>query len=374
MASRVLSTIVCVDGYQKGYTLCISDIGDVYSFGSLVEDDEGDNCLRLFPSVSNIQAISCGNNHTMFLDNVGNLFAFGNNEYGQLGIVGVVDCLHPQKIELPSIQQVSCGGNFTICLSDDGCLYSFGTNYYGQLGIGNNEKSYSSPQIIKSLENIDFVECGGDHVFCKTLNNDIYSWGNNRMGQLGIENTEDQNLPYKCENWPDNIVDIKCGAVHTLVLTENQEVYSCGFNYNGELGLVLFQDYSSSLKHIERISEIIRIECGEEYSMCIDIYNNVYIFGGNFQGQLGFGDYYRRRKPVKHPSLNDVIDVSKGGSHTFIKTSTNRVYAFGSNYYSQLGVKTEDKNEINPIQVFHENENIWYSNLQRGLRAKSARN
>ena len=55
-------------------------------------------------------------------------------------------------------------------------VYSFGRNYYGQLGIGNNE-SYYSPQLISSLKDVEFIECGGDHTFCKTLNNEIFCWG-----------------------------------------------------------------------------------------------------------------------------------------------------------------------------------------------------
>merc|ERR1712100_603189 len=49
--------------------------------------------------------------------------------------------------------------------------------------------------------------------------------------------------------------------------------------------------------------------------------------------------------PVKHPSLSNIIDVSKGGVRTFVKTSNNEIYAFGYNEYLQLGIKTEDEEE-----------------------------
>merc|ERR1712000_625407 len=49
--------------------------------------------------------------------------------------------------------------------------------------------------------------------------------------------------------------------------------------------------------------------------------------------------------PVKHPSLSNIIDVSKGGVRTFVKTSNNEIYAFGYNEYLQLGIKTEDEDE-----------------------------
>ena len=76
--------------------------------------------------------------------------------------------------------------------------------------------------------------------------------------------------------------------------------------------------------------------------------------------------------PMKHPSLSNIIDISKGGNNTFVKTSNNEIYAFGYNQYSQLGIKTENRNQITPIRVFEDNEDIWFSNINKS-KAKSAR-
>merc|ERR1711982_94498 len=104
---------------------------------------------------------------------------------------------------------------------------------------------------------------------------------------------------------------------------------------------------------------------------CIDINNNLFVFGCNRFGQLGLGDKDYRYKPIKHPSLSNIIDISKRGNHTFVKTSNNEIYAFGRNYYSQLGIKTEHK-QLTPIRVFENNEDIWFSNINKS-KAKSAR-
>jgi len=127
-----------------------------------------------------------------------------------------------------------------------------------------------------------------------------------------------------------------------------------------------------SFQKIEDLSEITRIECGYDHSLCIDIKNDLYIFGENGSGQLGLGDRNDRYKPLKHPSLSNIIDISNGGSHTFVKTSNNEIYAFGYNEYSQLGFKTERDEEFTPIRVFEDNEDIWCSNINKS-KAKSAR-
>ena len=76
-------------------------------------------------------------------------------------------------------------------------------------------------------------------------------------------------------------------------------------------------------------------------------------------------------KLKKVTALSNIIDISKG-EQTFIKTSKNEIYAFGRNEYSKLGIKTEDENQHTPIRVFEDNEEIWFSNINKS-KAKSAR-
>ena len=107
---------------------------------------------------------------------------------------------------------------------------------------------------------------------------------------MGIGSIKSHNIPVNCEQWPKNIVDIKCGFSHTLALTSSQEVYSCGRNIYGQLGRTTVDVSHTSLYQIPDLREIARIECGEDHSICIDSYDNLYFFGCNESGELGFGD------------------------------------------------------------------------------------
>ena len=332
---------------------------------------------RMIPSLIHIKSVATIENHSVCLDNDGNVFTFGSNEFGQLGISKDKDRLKsthfPRKVNLPPCKEVSCGCEFTICLTEDGLVYSFGNNDHGQLGLGNDELYYISPKLIKSLKDIKLIECGPNNTFCKSLNDDIYCSGRNDYGQLGLENNEDQNTPILCSSLlNEDIVDIGCSGEHTLVLTSNGDVLSCGNNTYGNLGRKTGSNYSTTFQKIENLSEITRIECGYEHSMCIDVNNDLYVFGYNRFGQLGLGDIESRYIPIKHPSLSNIIDISKGGYHTFVKTSNNEIYAFGSNEYSQLGIKTENDDQLTPIRVLENNEDIWFSNINKS-KAKSAR-
>ena len=84
------------------------------------------------------------------------------------------------------------------------------------------------------------------------------------------------------------------------------------------------------------------------------------------------GDTEIRYKPILHPTLSNIIDISSGGFHTFVKTIDNKIYGFGYNKYSQLGIKTSEDHQLTPIQVFQDNEDIWHSNIAKN-KQKSAR-
>jgi len=164
---------------------------------------------------------------------------------------------------------------------------------------------------------------GGNHTFFKTLNNEIYCCGRN-TGQLGLGNYDNQYTPILCSSLSnEDVVDIKCSDSHTLVLTSNGDVLSCRNNFSGQLGREInggFDsweiDKHSSFQKIEYLSEISRIECGYHHSFCVDIRNDFYVFGKNSDGQLGLGDTEKRYVPIKHPSLSNIIDISKGGYHS----------------------------------------------------------
>ena len=123
---------------------------------------------------------------------------------------------------------------------------------------------------------------------------------------------------------------------------------------------------------IRNIPEIKRIECGCYHSTCIDVNNNLWLFGSNFYGGLGLGDRNARNKPIKHPTLSNIMDISSRGHSTFIKTLDGKIFAFGDNTYLQLGIKTSEEYQLTPIQVFKGKENIWCSFIGKG-KQKSAR-
>ena len=262
---------------------------------------------------------------------------------------------------------------FSFCLTEDNELYSFGDNTLGCLGLEDKKISKSTtPQLICYLKDVEYMVCGETHVICKTYDDQFYSCGNNSYGQLGKRNNRSYYKFERCIDWPNNIISIKCGDAHSLLLTSEGFVYSFGNNRDGQLGINY--DIKSEMENvpvlIKYIPEIQRIECGNTHSMCIDINNNLLLFGSNYYGQLGTENKKDIHAAFLCKSIPNVVDVSSGGNITFIKKEDNKIYAFGNN--ELLNSEIFKANTSTRTRTFIGNEDIWCSSIGKS-KQKSAR-
>ena len=370
------SSIICT----IGATYCISRDYNVHVLGDTeyyTFNKDFNNIPILIKDLYDIKMIDCGLGHILCLDFNGSVFSFGNNYSGELGLGKGRNELEktciPQRINISSCKQIACGSNFSMCLTKDELLYSFGNNNYGALGLGSNHIMSDHPKLIPNFNNIEYIVCGCFNSICKTHDNTYYGWGSNDFGQIGHDMNSNYYKPTLCKNFPDNIISIKCSSCQILLLTLKGIIY-----YLGDRDGILLELNDNDIKKtnapilITNIPEIRRIECGYDSFMFIDINNHLWVFGENNYGQLGLGDKKGRYKPIRHPILSNVIDISSKGFHTFVKTLDGKIYAFGENDHSQLGVKTNKNEQLTPIQVFRGNEDIWGSLINKN-KQKSAR-
>uniref|UniRef100_A0A8D0G4P0 E3 ubiquitin-protein ligase HERC4 n=1 Tax=Strix occidentalis caurina TaxID=311401 RepID=A0A8D0G4P0_STROC len=143
----------------------------------------------------NIVAVSCGEAHTLALNDKGQVYAWGLATDGQLGLPGTEECIRvPRNIKsLSEIQivQVACGYYHSLALSKGSEVFSWGQNKYGQLGLGYEYKKQNSPHVIKSLLGIPFAQiaAGGAHSFVLTLS------GENFVLKVLVCESKDSSIP-----------------------------------------------------------------------------------------------------------------------------------------------------------------------------------
>ncbi|XP_008694162.1 probable E3 ubiquitin-protein ligase HERC4 isoform X3 [Ursus americanus] len=294
------------------HTVFVLDDGTVYTCGCNDLGQLGHEKSRKKPEqvvaldAQNIVAVSCGEAHTLALNDKGQVYAWGLDSDGQLGLLGSEECIRvPRNIKsLSDIQivQVACGYYHSLALSKASEVFCWGQNKYGQLGLGIDCKKQASPQLIKSLLGIPFtqVAAGGAHSFVLTLSGAIFGWGRNKFGQLGLNDENDRYVPNLLKSLrTQKIVYICCGEDHTAALTKEGGVFTFGAGGYGQLGHNSTSHEINPRKVFELMGSIVtQIACGRQHtSAFVPSSGRIYSFGLGGNGQLGTGSTSNRKSP-----------------------------------------------------------------------------
>lgn len=187
------------------HTLAIDENNDLHSWGWGGNFFKGANGLGhgakenvFFPQiVESLQSdkievanIACGEQHSLILGKNGKVYSCGKGEFGRLGRGNHGDQLFFEEIDFFTtnniiIKHVCCGNSFSAALSNNGEVYVWGRNDYGQLGIENSIGDLYShevyPNKIKYFEmeniKIKYIACGDNHMIACSEGNVIYFWG-----------------------------------------------------------------------------------------------------------------------------------------------------------------------------------------------------
>uniref|UniRef100_A0A4X2LDV3 HECT and RLD domain containing E3 ubiquitin protein ligase 4 n=1 Tax=Vombatus ursinus TaxID=29139 RepID=A0A4X2LDV3_VOMUR len=294
------------------HTVFVLDDGTVYTCGCNDLGQLGHEKSRKKPEqvvaldAQNIVAVSCGEAHTLALNDKGQVYAWGLDTDGQLGLPGTEEYIRvPRNIKsLTDIQivQIACGYYHSLALSKGSEVFSWGQNKHGQLGLGFELKRQSSPQLLKSLLGIPFsqVAAGGAHSFVLTLSGAIFGWGRNKFGQLGLNDENDRFVPNLLKSLrSQKIVYICCGEDHTAALTKEGGVFTFGAGGYGQLGHNSTSHEINPRKVFELMGSIVtQITCGRQHtSAFVPSSGRIYSFGLGGNGQLGTGSTSNRKSP-----------------------------------------------------------------------------
>lgn len=232
--------------------------------------------------------VACGVSHTLVCTRNGQCFAFGNNEFGQLGITGITQSYEPVRaVELESyhIVFVTCGSHHNAVISDGGSLWLWGANQHGQLGLDASCTFSSRPYLLSAtadLRNhtIIDVSCGSKHTVFLSKKGKLFGMGDNRENQLGINQRGKSEEPVLQVVFPTRIhlsghskaakpKQVSCGAFHTAVLTEDGEVFTWGKGKYGRLGHGDNRDRSVPCELDMDGRRVRAVECGSTHTACL---------------------------------------------------------------------------------------------------------
>jgi alpha-tubulin suppressor-like RCC1 family protein len=272
--------------------------------------------------------------HKLLIDTKGSVHALGQNFDGQLGTGDKIQRTSWTKIDIPTkMIQVSVGDFHSVGVAEDGSLWGWGLNRRGQAGHGTMIGSISVPT--KILNAVDFISvCAGDSfTIALDLNGVVWSFGINDQGQLGLElTTKKVTVPTRIETLYSeaSIKMIACGGAHSLALDSFGNVWSWGLNGFGQLGLSsMISEFTP--RKIPCDIPITYVASGHIHSAIIDAQGNLFTFGGNLCGQLGLGNYVCRNAPTLVESARACIAVWCGFTRTIFQTESGNMFFCGCN-------------------------------------------
>ncbi|GFY73481.1 RCC1 domain-containing protein 1 [Trichonephila inaurata madagascariensis] len=238
-------------------------------------------CLKVKAIPRDVENISCGMLHSYLISKCGKCYVLSNRDFSftilntlsdrnriksivtedlqnialtEDGKVFNIEInerafLKPLMMPMP-IKEVACGKEHVLLLSNVGTILSYGSGSRGQLGHG-CIKNQENPTLIEALEGLEIkaISAGGWHSAAISSCGDLYMWGWNESGQLGLPCNELQHdkrpleeieticcLPKIIELDNEIPKEVGCGSRHTAVLTENNHLWTWGWNDYGQLG------------------------------------------------------------------------------------------------------------------------------------------
>jgi alpha-tubulin suppressor-like RCC1 family protein len=258
------------------------------------------------------------------------LFMWGDNLYGELGLNDRVHRSSPVQVGTSSWSQVSCENGSTFAIKYDGTLWAWGNNFYGGLGL-NNTVSRSSPVQI-GTSSWSLVSAGNDHTLAIRSDGTLFTWGDNTDGQLGSNNFVHRSSPIQVgtSSWSQVAV-----GYHSLAILSNGTLWAWGGNLSGQLGLNFRTSRSSPVQ--VGTSSWSQVSCGTSYTMAIKYDGTLWAWGNNSLGQLGTNSRIHRSSPVQIGTSSWSL-VSAGNDYTLAIRSDGRLFAWGYNILGgQLG-------------------------------------
>lgn len=306
-------------------------------------------------------AVAAGDRHSMALSADGKVYTWGRNNQGQIGDGTIMHRYTPMLVRaLEDVEMVAiaAGNEHSVALSVDGKIYAWGSNTSGQLGDGTRDNDLSIATV-QGLEDINVVAiaAGGVHTLALSDDGKVYAWGYNYHGQVGDgTNAIHRTSPLLVEGLSNReIVAIAAGTRHSMALDIYGRVYAWGSNDSGQLGDGTAKDRYKpvTVQGLEGI-DIISISTGTVFSMALGMDGKLYAWGRNSDGQLGDGTDIQRELPVLVQGLDGmkVAGIAQGLSsyHSLAIMDTGQIYIWGGNYQGQIGDGTTENRPL-PVEV-----------------------
>lgn len=189
-----------------------------------------------------LSGVAVGQYHACALDGSGKAYCWGVGGSGQLGNGTTDSQVKPTPVSMPTgvaFTRLSAGASSTCADGDDGSVYCWGSNANGRLGDGTSTNQYVPVEVAAPTGvKLSHVTVGDAHACAQGDDDNVYCWGNNQYGQLGVDTVADHvNHPVPVAAPPTVALSMPAAAdAHTCAIGSDGRIYCWGGNEYGQLG------------------------------------------------------------------------------------------------------------------------------------------
>jgi alpha-tubulin suppressor-like RCC1 family protein len=267
------------------------------------------------------------------------IFAWGGNNGGWLGTGDSFDRSSPAQIGgATGWKNLVSGFQHTLAVKNDGSLWSWGFAGSGSLGLNSTAISRSSPTQVGSLTNWKSIATSASSSFSIKTDGSLWAWGENGSdGTLGLNTSINVSSPIQVGTDTDwKIVSIGVSRVQAALKTDNT-LWTWGYNRYGTLGQNDTISKSSPVQ-IGITTDWYQISAGSLHMLAIKSNGTLWVWGGQFAtGQLGLEDSIIRSSPTQIGLSSNWSLASAGNDHSLAITNSGELWSWGNATQGESG-------------------------------------
>ena len=220
--------------------------------------------------------VAGGFGHSVALQDNGTIWSWGLNDNGQLGIDSFDDSTVPAALNNPADMgshtwtAVAAGDYHSVALRSDGTIWAWGNNDYGQLGDGSNDGSLVPVQVSNPADmgthTWTHISAAGQTTVARRSDGTIWAWGNNDFGQLGNNSNLESPIPVQEANGLTDWAAVDTGGIHTVGLRTDGTLWAWGYNGHGQLGNGSTDDSSTPVQVAGGDTDWIEVSAGGDHT------------------------------------------------------------------------------------------------------------
>jgi len=290
--------------------------------------------------LSGVVDVHGGREHVVALASGGEVYTWGSNQEGQLGVGGTSNRSVPTRVTVPCpgaevVTAVETGHNSTLALCSGGGVWTWGLNADGQLGNGTTTLS-RTPVAVTGLSDAVAIAAGRDMSYAVRAGGSLVAWGDNAFGELGDGTLTDRSTPVAVSGL-SNVTGIAAGRNHGLALRSDGSVWAFGANTYGQVGNGGTTDQQAPVEVVPSTSLATEVAAGAHHSYALRSNGQVLSWGRNYRNELGDGTSTMRTRSVTVLGVSGAVSIGSGRDHGLAVLGDGSVKAWGQNANGQLG-------------------------------------